>query len=78
MQQPYRPLPPKAREAKSLLEGEVMAEVWTTAEATFIAEWKEADTTARREMAHAKVVGLAEVRRLLRAILANGEHGSRA
>jgi hypothetical protein len=55
-----------------------MAEVWTTAEATFIAEWKEADTTARREMAHAKVVGLAEVRRLLRAILANGEHGSRA
>lgn len=80
MQQPKqpRPLPPEAREAKALLEGAVMAEVWTSAEARFVKEWKDADTVERREMAHAKVVGLAEVRRALRTILANGEHGSRA
>jgi hypothetical protein len=55
-----------------------MKGVWAEAEARFIREWKDADSTERREMAHAKVVGLAEVRRALRTILQNGEHGSRA
>lgn len=77
MQQP-RVLPPRAREADSLLNGDVMADVWEHAEATFISEWKNAETVERREIAHAKVVGLAEVRRLLRAIISDGEYGSRA
>lgn len=78
MSQEQRALPPRAREADSLLNGEVMAEVWEHAEATFVREWMNAETVERREMAHAKVVGLAEVRRLLRAIISDGEYGSRA
>lgn len=72
------PLPQTAYDAKQLLQGEVMQEVWEVAEGRFIAEWKDADTVERREIAHAKVMGIAEVRRALRAILQNGEHGSRA
>ena len=54
-----------------------MIEVWAAAEAVFIKEWKAADSIERREMAHAKTVGLAEVRRQLRTILGDGEYGSR-
>ena len=72
------PLPQSAHEARQLLKGRVMMDAWAAAEELFVKEWKEADTTERREFAHAKVMGIAEVRRVLRIVLSDGEHGSRA
>lgn len=69
-------LPQTAIEAKALLEGEVMRGAFEAVERRFISEWMDADTIERREMAHAKVVGLAEVRRQLRTVLQNGEYAS--
>lgn len=62
----------RAEEALRILQGPVFSDALTAARESFIRDWEEADTVADREAAHAKVLGLTEVRRQLRRIISRG------
>ena len=64
-----------ARDAKRLLEHEILARAFREAEANFIQQWQDSEPkdTQVREAAYAKVQALAEVQRVLRSIIADGE-----
>lgn len=59
--------------AKELLEHEGLKEILAEVEAMFHREWTASSTVEEREMAWAKTQALEEVRRRIRAIIANGE-----
>lgn len=65
----------RARQAQRLLEDEILAEAFATAEATFVQQWRESEPTdtARREVAYANSQALSEVRRVLHSIISDGE-----
>jgi hypothetical protein len=64
----------RARIARRLLDEPVLAEAMDEAERTFVVQWLEATKPELREAAWAKVHALTEVQRVLRAIIADGEH----
>jgi len=59
--------------AKELLEHEGLAEILSSVEDRFHREWVTATSVEAREMAWAKTQALEEVRRTIRATIANGE-----
>ena len=67
----------EAQEAERLLNGPVFTKAYAATREHFIREWQEAKDVASRELAHAKVAGLAEVQRQLRRTISAGEHASR-
>jgi len=60
--------------AKRLLEDPIMIEVFETADATLVKEWRAATNLEAREAVWAKITGLEEVQRLLRVIVSQGEY----
>jgi hypothetical protein len=67
----------RAVEADRLLNGPVFADAMAAAREQFIEEWEEEEAPDLREVCWAKVVGLKEVQRQLRRIIAKGEYASR-
>ena len=65
----------RARDAARLLGDETLAEAFRDAEATFIQQWRESELgdTQIRESAYAKLQALAEVQRVLRSIIQDGD-----
>ena len=66
----------RGAEASRLLAGPIFKEAFESAHALFVAEWEQAESTARREYVHAKVTALVEVQRQLRRIVSQGEYAS--
>ena len=66
----------RGAEADRLLAGPIFKEAFDEARAKFIDEWERAESTDRREYAHAKVTALTEVQRQLRRIVSQGEYAS--
>ena len=62
--------------ARQLLEDPVMDYAFRQSEDAFIKEWRSAEDITRREMAWAKVQALDEVRRMLRAVLSQGQYAA--
>ena len=65
----------RARESKRLLEDGLLAEAFERAEANFIQQWlgTAPKDVQIREAAYSKVQALAEVQRVLRSIISDGE-----
>ena len=66
----------RAEEANTLLNGPVFSDALLAAEATFLKEWRVADSVERRELCWAKVAGLVQVRRQLSLSIGHGEIAS--
>jgi len=65
----------RARNAKRLFDDEILIEAFEMAEVAFAQQWRDSEPkdVAARESAYAKIQALAEVQRVLRSIISDGE-----